>query len=264
MDIASLIGLLMAIGSLLGAFALEGGTLGMLLVATAAIIVFGGTIGATILSFSLDELKRVPYFVKLVFTGKTIDYDYYLDLLLINADKARREGLLSLESQLELIDNEFMVRGLQMVIDGTNRETTGEILEMEIEAFERKEKGGYEIFMTAGGFAPTMGIIGTVMGMIHVLSNLSDPNKLGASIAVAFLATLYGIASANILWIPFANKIKNRTEKETILMEMILDGILSIQNGDNPRSIREKLSIYLPPETRQDYTTREGEQTEMS
>jgi len=261
MDIASLVGLLIAIVSLLGAFFLEGGTIGMILVLAAAIIVFGGTIGVTIISFTLDEIKGVPYFVKMVFNGKPIDYDYYLDMLLINADKARREGLLSLESQLELIENEFMARGLQMVIDGNNRETTSEILEMEIEVFEKKEKVGYDIFMTAGGFAPTMGIIGTVMGMVQVLSNLSSPDELGASIAVAFLATLYGIASANILWIPFASKIKNRIEKETLLMEMILDGILAIQSGDNPRSIREKLSIYLPPENRQDIDMREREET---
>ncbi len=264
MDLASIIGLLIAFGSLVGAFMLEGGSMGMLLVGTAAMIVFGGTIGVTIISFSIEEVKRVPYFIKTVFKNEPLDYDYYLDLMLINADKARREGLLSLESQLEMIDNEFLTQGLQMVIDGTNRETTRNILEMEIEAFEKKERVGYDIFMTAGGFAPTMGIIGTVMGMVNVLSNLSSPDELGGAIAVAFLATLYGISSANILWIPFATKIKNRTEKEVALMEMMLDGILAIQNAENPRSIREKLVVYLPFGSRQDAAVRQEQQMEIS
>lgn len=263
MDLASLIGLLVAILSLVGAFALEGGTMGMLLVTTAALIVFGGTIGVTIISFTLNDLKRVPYFIKLVFNNEQKDYNSVLELLVYNADKARREGFLSLESELDTIENKFLARGLQMVIDGTDPELTKNILEMEIEVFEKNEQVGSEIFMTAGGFAPTMGIIGTVMGMINVLSNLSSPDELGGAIAVAFLATLYGIASANILWIPFATKIKMRINRETFLMEMILEGILSIQNGENPRILREKLNVFLPAETRNELAMREREQMGM-
>jgi len=248
MDIASLAGLLLALVSLLGAFLLEGGTLGALLVLTAAIIVFGGTIAATVISFTLDDIKRVPYFTKKVFVNKDPDYNGVLETLVTCADKARREGFLSLESQLGGIDNKFLARGLQMVTDGTSPELTKEMLEMEIDTYENREKVGVEMFMTAGGFGPTMGIIGTVMGMINVLSDLSSPDKLGASIAVAFLATLYGIASANILWIPFATKIKIRIKSEVLLMEMILEGVLSIQVGENPRVLREKLNIFLPPE----------------
>lgn len=259
MDLASLLGLLVAILSLIGAFYLEGGTMGMLLVTTAAIIVFGGTIGATIISFTLDEIKKVPYFFKIVFNNKQMDYSNIIDLLVYNADKARREGFLSLENHLDTIDNPFLVRGLQMVIDGTDPELTKEILESEIEVFEKNELVGCEIFMTAGGFAPTMGIIGTVMGMINVLSNLSKPDELGGAIAVAFLATLYGIASANIMWIPFATKIKIRTKGEVLLMEMIMQGIISIQNGENPRILREKLNIFLPAETRHELNSREKE-----
>lgn len=248
MDIASIAGLLLAFISIISAFLLEGGTLGALLVLTAAMIVFGGTIGATVLSFPLEDLKRVPYFAKMVFVNKQIDYKNVLETLVTCADKARREGVLSLESQLQEIENQFMQHGLQMVIDGTAPELTQNILETEIEAFENNEKVGAELFMAAGGFAPTMGIIGTVMGMVHVLSNLSKPDELGAAIAVAFLATLYGISSANLLWIPFANKIKIKTKRETLLMEMILEGISSIQVGENPRVLREKLTIFLPPE----------------
>ena len=249
MDIASLAGVLLAFISLIGAFVLEGGSIGMLLVGTAAMIVFGGTFGATIISFSLEEVKRVPYFLKKVFITTQIDFNEYLELLVKNADKARREGFLSLENQLDQIDNPFLVKGLQMVIDGTDPELTQSILEMEIEVYEKNEMVGVQIFMTMGGFAPTMGIVGTVMGMVNVLSNLSTPDELGGAIAVAFLATLYGISTANLLWIPFASKIKNNMKKQVFLMEMMLEGIMSIQGGENPRVLREKLKIFLPTDT---------------
>lgn len=250
MDIATLIGLLIGIAGLVGGFLLEGGTAGMLWVHTAFIIVVGGTIGATIIGYSMDELKKMGYFFKLVFNDKRIDYLSVLETLVETADKARREGLLSLESQLAEIDSPFMARGLQLVIDGTDPELTRSMLEMEIEAFEKEELVGSQIFMTAGGFAPTMGIIGTVMGLVHVLSNLTDPDQLAGAIAVAFLATLYGVASANVLWIPFGTKCKIKANKQVLLMELILEGVLSIQAGENPRVIREKLMTFLPTDIR--------------
>ncbi len=251
MDLTTLIGLVVGFAMLLSAFVFEGGSLGALVVPTAAMIVFGGTIGATVMSFTLEELKKLPYFFKIVFTDVKVDYASVLATLVETADKARREGLLSLESQLVNIDNRFLARGLQLVIDGTDPDLTRNMLEMEIEAFENGEKVGTEIFMTAGGFGPTMGIIGTVMGMVTVLSNLSNPDELGPQIAVAFLATLYGIASANLLWIPFGNKIKVKTGRDVLLMEMVLEGILSIQAGENPRVIKEKLMTFLPLETKE-------------
>ncbi len=249
MDRASLMGILIALVCLLGAFMIEGGTISALLVLPAAIIVFGGTIGATVVGCTLDDLRKVSHAFKKVFNNNPIDYRYYSELLMISSDKARREGVLSLESMFKTIDNRFLVKGLQLVVDGTSKELIKEILELEIEAYEKNEKIGYDIFMTAGGYAPTMGIVGTVMGMVTVLSNLSNPDELGGAIAVAFLATLYGIASANILWIPFANKIKNCTDKEVYLMEMIMEGILSIQEGENPRILRERINVFLPHET---------------
>ncbi|MGS0745821.1 flagellar motor protein [Syntrophomonas erecta subsp. sporosyntropha] len=263
MDLATLIGLLLGLGGMIGGFLLEGGHLGMLVVETAALIVFGGTFGATILSYTMDELKKMPYFFKMVFVEKKVDYFNVLDSLVETADKARREGLLSLESQLGEIDNQFLIRGLQLVIDGTDPDLTRNMLEMEIEAFENNEKIGYEVFMTMGGFAPTMGIIGTVMGLVHVLSNVADPDKLAGAIAVAFLATLYGVASANVLWIPFATKNKIKAERKVLLMELVLEGVLSIQAGENPRVIREKLLTFLPPEARQSQGQQQGEAVRM-
>jgi chemotaxis protein MotA len=263
MDIATLIGLLIGLGGLIGGFLWEGGHVTMLLVKTAAVIVFGGTFGAVILSFTMEEIKTVPYFLKVVFVERKIDYITVLDSLVETADKARREGLLSLESQLSEIDNPFLARGLQLVIDGTDPELTRNMLEMEIEAYENKEKVGHDIFMSAGGFAPTMGIIGTVMGLVHVLSNVSEPDKLGGAIAVAFLATLYGVASANVLWIPFATKIKGKAAKDVLLMELVLEGILSIQAGENPRVIREKLMTFLPSQTRETAVEQQQAQARM-
>lgn len=263
MDLATLIGLLLGLGGLIGGFVLEGGELGALLLLSPAVIVFGGTIGATVLSFTFDELKKLPHYFKVVFTENKVDYTIILNTLVDTADKARREGLLSLESQLAAIDNPFMSRGLQLVIDGTDPDLTRNMLEMEIEAYEEGEKSGFEIFMAAGGLGPTMGIIGTVMGLVHVLSDLSDPDALGPAIAGAFIATLYGVSSANVLWIPFATKIKGKTAKDVVLMEMILEGILSIQAGENPRVIREKLMTFLPPDVKASLAAEENEQMGM-
>jgi chemotaxis protein MotA len=265
MDLATLIGLIIGLFGLIGGFLLEGGHASMLLVETAAIIVFGGTFGATILSYPLEDIKKVPYFTKLVFVNQTIDYLGVVERLVDTADKARREGLLSLEAQLSDIDNEFMSRGLQLVIDGTDPDLTRSMLEMEIEAFENNQRVGSDIYMTMGGLAPTMGIIGTVMGLVHVLSNVNEPDKLAGAIAVAFLATLYGVASANVLWIPFGTKLKIKAGRETMLMELILEGILSIQAGENPRVIREKLMTFLPPELKQNPAGQQaqGEQMRM-
>ncbi|HZK44559.1 MAG TPA: flagellar motor protein [Syntrophomonadaceae bacterium] len=251
MDLATFIGLLVGLGGLIGGFLLEGGHGGMLVVRTAAIIVFGGTFGAVIVSFTADELRHIPYAFKNVFSRQQVDYVTVLDQLADTADKARREGLLSLESQLDEIDNKFFSRGLQLVIDGTDPELTRNMLDMEIEAFEKDEMIGSEIFMVAGGYAPTMGIIGTVLGLIHVLSSIAEPDQLASAIAVAFLATLYGVASANVLWLPFGTKLRIKAEKEVHLMELILEGILSIQAGENPRVVREKLLTFLPPNTRE-------------
>lgn len=252
MDLATLIGVILGLVALLGGFMLEGGHLGMLWQVTAFIIVFGGTFGALFISFTMDEIKKIPYFLKKVFANEVVEFMTVVDTLVETADKARREGLLSLESQLSVIDNQFLARGLQLVIDGTDPELTRNMLEMEIEAHESNESIGHQMFMSMGGLAPTMGIIGTVMGLVHVLSSLENPDELGGAIAVAFIATLYGVASANVLWIPFGTKIKLKTEKHVQLMEMVLEGILSIQAGENPRVIREKLMTFVPPDNRVD------------
>lgn len=249
MDLSTIIGLITGFGGLILGFTLEGGALSGLWGPSAFIIVFGGTIGATMISFPFDQLKRLPILFKELFQNKSIDDSEMINILADLADKARRDGLLILEQEVEKIDNPLLKKGLGLVVDGIDGETIKDILAREIYLFDMKVKEGAEIFQAAGGFGPTMGIIGTVMGLISVLGNLSDADKLGASIAVAFIATLYGVASANILWLPFATKLKVKGKKEKMINEIIVEGLLSIQAGENPRVLREKLNSIMLEES---------------
>ncbi|HVJ47581.1 flagellar motor protein [Desulfitobacterium sp.] len=245
MDLSTTLGMIIGIGFLVAGFLTEGGSLGSLFQLSAAMIVFGGTIGAVITSFPLAELKKVPQWFKIAFTDKSFGITEAYETLIRFAEKARREGLLSLEQELESVDDRFTKQGMQLVIDGTDPEITREILESNITVMEKRHKSGISVFEAAGGYAPTMGIIGTVMGLVQVLGNMSDPTSLSSSIASAFLATLYGIGSANLVWLPIATKLKQKNKIEVSAMEMVLDGILSIQAGENPSILKEKLKTHM-------------------
>ncbi|HBS59465.1 MAG: flagellar motor protein [Bacillota bacterium] len=250
MDLATSLGLGLAIFSLAASVVIEGGHLGSLFSVPASIIVFGGTIGATVIGFSVKELKNVPTLFKIGFMGKDVDALQMIQILVRFAEKARREGLLALEDDLGAVDNDFLKKGMQLVIDGTDAELVRNILETELNFIQERHDKGAAIFEAAGGFAPTMGIIGTVMGLVHVLGNLNDTDSLGPAIATAFIATLYGVASANVLFLPLAAKLKNRSANEILVYEVTLEGILSVQSGDNPRIVEEKLKAFLAPELR--------------
>lgn len=245
MDLAVVLGLLLAIGAVLGSNAMEGGKLASLLNPSAALLVFGGTLGATAISHSLKEVLALPSLILQTLRQKRYDAEATSERIVAYAQKARREGLLSLEAELAGEPDGFLLRGLQMVVDGADPEMVRSVLETEIAVAARRARAGAAVFETAGGYAPTMGIIGTVMGLIHVLSNLSDASKLGAAIAVAFLATFYGVFSANVFWLPLAAKLKQRSSEEASLKHLMLEGILSIQRGDNPTLVRDKLSVFL-------------------
>lgn len=250
MDLATSLGLGLALISLGASVVLEGGHLGSLFSVPASVIVFGGTIGATVIGFSVQELKNVPTLFRIGFMGKDVDALNMIRILVRFAEKARREGLLALEEDLGAVDNDFLKKGMQLVIDGTDAELVRNILETELTFIQERHDKGAAIFEAAGGFAPTMGIIGTVMGLVHVLGNLNDTDSLGPAIATAFIATLYGVASANILFLPLAAKLKNRSANEILVYEVTLEGILSVQSGDNPRIVEEKLKAFLAPELR--------------
>jgi len=248
-EITTVAGILLGVFSLVIAFVLDGGHVTALFKPTAAMIVFGGTIGATIVAFSLSEIMIVPKLLRIILFQKLTDEIALIEHLVSLADKVRREGLLYLENELPNMDDSFMRKGIQLVVDGTDPELVRQIMETEMYAIQERHRIGASIFEAAGGYAPTMGIIGTVMGLVHVLSNLESPETLGPSIALAFIATLYGVGSANLLWLPIAEKLKNLSKKEVMLREMMLEGIMSIQAGYNPMLIRERLTAFLKPKS---------------
>lgn len=245
MDITTIIGLVIGFSAIIIGFILEGGHLSALVGLAPAVIVILGTLGATVVGVPKEELKKLPQWLKIAFSNQSFGVEEAYHTLVHFAEKARQEGLLSLEQELETIDDKFTKQGMQLVIDGTDPEITRNILESNIAVLENRHKVGIGFFDAAGGYSPTLGIIGTVMGLVHVLGNLSDPESLSKSIAGAFIATLYGVCLANLFYLPIATKLKIKNQMEVQTMEMILDGIISIQSGENPTILKEKLKTHL-------------------
>ncbi|WP_010632646.1 flagellar motor protein [Sporolactobacillus vineae] len=253
MDLATLIGLLFGILSLILGFTMEGGTLGSLFQVTAMMIVFGGTIGAVIVSTPGKTLRKLPFITKYAFSKPDSSAGATISMLMDLANVSRREGLLALEGrQEEFADDEFMTNGIQMVVDGVDSDVIDDILNRDIELYEQKMLSIGRMYEAAGGFSPTMGIIGTVMGLVHVLGNLSSPSDLGPSIAVAFIATLYGVASANVVFLPMFNKIKAHLAQDVLIRQIKAEGILSVQFGENTMILRQKLFAFLSPQEREE------------
>lgn len=245
MDITTIIGLVLGFTGIIVGFILEGGHVTSLFGLSPAVIVILGTFGATMIGIPFNEIKKIPQWIKIAFTNQSFGVEKAYYTLVHFAEKARQEGLLSLEQELETIEDKFTKQGMQLVIDGTDPEITRNILESNIDVLENRHKIGISFFEAAGGYSPTLGIIGTVMGLVHVLGNLSDPDSLSSSIAAAFIATLYGVCLANLVYLPIASKLKIKNAMEVQTMEMILDGIISIQSGENPAILKEKLKTHL-------------------
>lgn len=250
MDRTTVTGLLLGLGALLLGFAAEGGHLAALLSPTAALIVFGGTFGAVVLSTPGEQLRQIPKALKIAFKPQTLDANETIDELVELSMVARREGVLALEDRVETNEDEFLRNGLRLVVDGVDSDLVRSILETELSFLEDRHEKAAQPFEAAGGYAPTMGIIGTVMGLVHVLGGLSNVDTLGPQIATAFIATLYGVASANVLYLPLAAKLKRRSKDEVIVRELMIEGVLSIQAGENPNILRHKLRAFLAPERR--------------
>ena len=251
MDMATVLGILLAWGALVGSLLMEGADIRALINLPAALLVFGGTLGAATMSFKMSQIKQLPAIIAQVFSEKNHDVPETVRIMVRMGDKARREGLLTLEQDAKTMEDPFLQRGIRLAIDGTDPEIVREILTTEIHFLQARHKVGEHMFSTLGGFAPTLGIIGTVMGLIHMLANLSDPGKMGPLIAGAFIATLYGVSSANLIFLPISNKLKARSADEVLLREVMVEGILAIQAGDNPRVVEEKLKAYVAPRQRQ-------------
>jgi chemotaxis protein MotA len=250
MKASSAIGL--AIGCLgigMGA-TMEGSNIAAIINPSAMLIVLGGTLGATMAGTSFQAVKNIPKLYMKACNAAAPDLNARVTELVRYAEQARRDGLLALDEQLGNIQDPYTRKGLQLVVDGTDPDLVADVLEAENDAMRKRHAAATQPFEKAGGYAPTMGIIGTVFGLVHVLSNLSRPETLGPSISAAFIATLLGVASANVIYLPIAARLKQLSQEELHFRAMTLEGILAIQAGDNPRVVQEKLTAYVPPALR--------------
>lgn len=245
LDKSSTFGILIAFGFILGGQALEGGHVGSLLQLTAFLIVFGGTFGAVFIAYSPAVVKEAFVEAGSVWKGEPIEFEPRIEQLVKLAQKARKDGLISLEKDADEIDDPFFKRILNLAVDGTDSRQLREIADIELGQLEHHQMLPVKFWENAGGYAPTVGILGAVLGLIHVMENLSDPSKLGAGIAVAFVATVYGVGAANLLFFPINVKLKERATAKMALREMILEGVVAIVDGDNPRLIEQKLRGYV-------------------
>jgi chemotaxis protein MotA len=252
MDRTTLFGLLLGGLSLLGGHFLEGGSAGMILQATAFVIVLGGTAGAVCLSFTGPQLRQSWQSLPYIFRKPHDETPAQVARLVELAYRARRQGLLSVETEVAKLPDPFMRRSLQLVIDGFPPNQVREIMEMDL---TQKEESGLmpaRVFEAAGGYAPTIGILGAVLGLIQVMQHLTDPARLGTGVAVAFVATIYGVASANLLFLPIAHKLRVHHEHQMLRQEMLLEGILALAQGEHPRLIAERLTGMIPQDAATD------------
>ncbi len=245
MDKISLAGLAIGLVAIIGGQILEGGHVGSLVQPTALLIVLGGTLGAVLLQSPFHIFRRGMAMAKWVWVPPVIEQKRLMEQVLTWSQLSRREGLLALENQIPRVKDEFTKRGLQLLVDGADPERIRELLEVEIDTFEDEWRQSAKIWESAGGYSPTIGILGAVMGLIHVMENLSDPTKLGAGIAVAFVATIYGVGLANLVYLPIAGKLKYYIGRMVATREMLIDGLVGIAVGDNPRIIEGRLRGYL-------------------
>jgi chemotaxis protein MotA len=246
MDPSTVIGIGLALVAILGSMIMEGGNIGSLFLIPPMILVFGGTIGAAIAGTMLTDAKKMPKSMIRALKAKPASAEGNVEIIVAMAERARREGLLALEGDVAGVEDPFLRRALELAIDGTDADEVAELLGAEVDAKRSSDNAAAKLFHDMGGYSPTIGIIGTVIGLIHVLGSLTDPSSLGEKIAGAFVATLWGVMSANVFWFPLANRLKKVSEAECEQMELTIEGVLAIQAGSNPRMIAQKLQSMLP------------------
>jgi chemotaxis protein MotA len=254
MDPGTLIGIGLAFAAVFGSMIMEGGNPASILLPPALVLVFVGTFGVAMACGLLKDATGALASLKTALMGKKHSADETVATLVSFAERARREGLLALEEMAKSVDDPFMRKGIELAVDGTDPDELRDIMEAEIASKKAADKAGSKFFGDMGGFAPTLGIIGTVIGLIHVLENLSEPEKLGHLIAGAFVATLWGVLTANVLWLPISNKLKRIGEIEAHHMQLVMEGVLAVQAGANPRVIEQKLLSFLPAAERPEST----------
>jgi chemotaxis protein MotA len=254
MDLATIIGLVLAFGLCLAAILL-GGSIIPFIDIPSLLIVVGGTIGAGLINYPMGHMVSAVGIAKHAILHKPDSPQERIAMMVEFSNKARREGVLSLESELERVTDKFMITGLQLVVDGQETQALNDILRTEIDFLMDRHKSGADIFTTLAAFAPALGLIGTLIGLVQMLQSMDDPSSIGPAMAVALLTTFYGAVLANLIFTPIAGKLKTRSSSEVLLRELTLEGIVAIASGDNPRLVEQKLQAYLPPKLRK---TEEG------
>jgi len=240
MDKLSIAGLLLGVGGILGAQLLEGGGVSMLFQGAAFLIVFGGTLGAVMLQSPLKVFVTGIQMGRWVFITPQLSAQKMVYRITAWSSLARKDGILALESQIAASSDPFVKKGLQLLVDGNSAEKIRQVLEVDIQTFEE-----LRVWESAAGYAPTIGILGAVLGLIHVMQSLGDPSRLGAGIAVAFVSTIYGVGLANLVFLPMANKLKMLIAQQVTMRGMLVDGLAAIASGENPRFIEGKLQGYI-------------------
>lgn len=249
MDIATIVGVLSALGLVCVAIMMGGGVV-LFINIPALMIVVGGTLGATMINYPLGDVLGVFKVAKNAFFRRNTNDSGLIGRFTALAQKSRKEGILALESEIKEEKDEFFQKGVQLSIDGLEPDEIREILEIEVDFIRSRHQLGAEVFTTMGTFAPALGMIGTLIGLVQMLQQMDDPSSIGPAMAVALLTTFYGSIMANIVFMPIAGKLRTRSKKEVLAKEMIIQGIISLANGDNPRILEQKLKAFLPPNQR--------------
>jgi len=245
MDILSMLGLLVAVGGILGGQFLEGGSINVLLQLAAFLIVLGGTLGAVMVQHPLNIFVTGIKMARWVFVTPKIDKQQVVYRMTAWGNAARKDGILALEGQIRTAGDPFVQKGLQLLVDGNSAEKIRAVLDIDLNTYETLRWQSARVWEAAAGYAPTIGILGAVLGLVHVMQSLGEPAKLGAGIAVAFIATIYGVGFANLVFLPIAGKLKILIAKEVSLREMVIDGLCMIANAENPHFIENKLKGYI-------------------
>lgn len=256
MDLATLIGLVMGV-LLLATAMLSKESVGTFVDPPSVAIVLGGTLATLLISFPLKKALNLIRVTKNAFFAETQEARTLISDLVKYAEIARRDGILSLENMTETIQDQFIVKGIQMAVDGTDPELIEQILEGELDSLAERHGEGCRLFETMGKYAPAFGMIGTLVGLIIMLKNMEDTSKIGAGMAVALITTLYGAVAANLVFLPIADKLRNRSKGEMMMKQIIIKGVMAIQSGDNPRIVEQKLKTFLPPSFRDLEETKE-------
>jgi chemotaxis protein MotA len=250
MDIATIVGVISAFGLVLIAIFMGGG-LNIFVNVPALMIVAGGTIGVTMINYPLKDVFGVFKVVRKALFSKTIAVKELIERFVSFANKTRREGILALESEIKVVEDDFLKKGVQLSIDGLEPQEIQDILDTELDFIKNRHYLGAEVFTTMGTYAPAMGMIGTLIGLVQMLQSMEDPSTIGPAMAIALLTTFYGSIMANIMCMPIAGKLKTRSKEEVLTKEMTIQGILSLSNGDNPRVLEQKLLAFIPPNQRE-------------